>query len=385
MNSSNIDQEIVRESLECPICKDFFVEPKQLLCGHTFCQGCIDGLEKVISSFGDNSDFGGFLQQIYTRSSEARRCLNQRMNDGQRYSIMCPNCRKMSLIPENGLNTNYVVKEMVEKFRFISFANNGFNNDSSTDSVEKSACSGCSRQTPTNELFFCKGCGPMNSVTKKFICSLCVVKMHKEHDVIMVSDFASQKDREEAANLIADSAYRARSHVEKIDGIRAEFTRGFDSIQQKLQSNLEPFEILHLQCYDKDAHQLKEELEEKVRKAKQLSDRFSMTYSELEKIAKSVTRFFNSITSAPDFELQKRARFPFFLDGSGPSTSAGAMSPFHILSNSFAYNSERNQRQQKRKTRRNRLNLADPRLASAGHTAGASDDDIIIANVLELN
>jgi len=93
---------------------------------------------------------------------------------------MCPNCRKMSLIPENGLNTNYVVKgfsfltlifliftflEMVEKFRFISFTNSGFNgNDSSADSGDKNTCSGCSRPTPTNELFFCKGCA---SVTNK--------------------------------------------------------------------------------------------------------------------------------------------------------------------------------------------------------------------------
>lgn len=99
---------------------------------------------------------------------------------------MCPNCRKMSLIPENGLNTNYVVKgfsfltlifliftflEMVEKFRFISFTNSGFNgNDSSADSGEKNTCSGCSRPTPTNELFFCKGCA---SVTNKKVLNFC--------------------------------------------------------------------------------------------------------------------------------------------------------------------------------------------------------------------
>ena len=55
--------------------------------------------------------------------------------------------------------------------------------------------------------------------------------MHKEHDVIMCSDFASEKDREEAANLIADAACRARSYVEKIKDIKMDFTRGFDTIQ----------------------------------------------------------------------------------------------------------------------------------------------------------
>jgi hypothetical protein len=61
---TNLDQEIVRESLECPICKDFFVEPKQLLCGHTFCQGCIDGLDRVIPSIGDNDN--GMFAAVYS-------------------------------------------------------------------------------------------------------------------------------------------------------------------------------------------------------------------------------------------------------------------------------------------------------------------------------
>ena len=58
---------------------------------------------------------------------------------------------------------------MVEKFRFICVSNNGGDNNlnDSANVVQKSACSGCSRQTPTNELFFCKGCASNNSANKK--------------------------------------------------------------------------------------------------------------------------------------------------------------------------------------------------------------------------
>jgi len=55
-----------------------------------------------------------------------------------------------------------------------------------------------------------------------------------------------------------------------------------------------------------------------------------------------------------------------------------------IFSNTFAYNSERNQRQQKRKPRQRHLNSRmDPRLFRAEHPVAVVSDDS--TNILELS
>ena len=59
----------------CPICLETFVDPRTLFCGHSLCFGCLVRLREV----------GG------TNSSD----------------VKCPNCRRVTKVPEAGLPTNY--------------------------------------------------------------------------------------------------------------------------------------------------------------------------------------------------------------------------------------------------------------------------------------
>uniref|UniRef100_A0A1I8C020 RING-type domain-containing protein n=1 Tax=Meloidogyne hapla TaxID=6305 RepID=A0A1I8C020_MELHA len=85
-------------SLRCPICRDFFSEPKQLRCGHTYCVECINRL-KEMTLFNN-----GFI-------------------------VKCSLCYEFTHFPSSGLKTNYVIRDIVENCRNNSFNNNLINRD----------------------------------------------------------------------------------------------------------------------------------------------------------------------------------------------------------------------------------------------------------------
>ena len=78
----------LEEQLKCAVCLDTYTDPKVLLCNHAYCKACID---------------------LLARNSP---------------SIVCPNCRKVTPIPEDGvkalqpafrINNLFEIKESLEK------------------------------------------------------------------------------------------------------------------------------------------------------------------------------------------------------------------------------------------------------------------------------
>lgn len=68
---------IPESSLDCGICMHVLENPKQLNCGHTFCEECIKGAIQASNIIG---------------------------------GLDCPYCRDRTIIPINGLSTNFVIK-----------------------------------------------------------------------------------------------------------------------------------------------------------------------------------------------------------------------------------------------------------------------------------
>uniref|UniRef100_A0A8C7I3L9 Tripartite motif containing 13 n=1 Tax=Oncorhynchus kisutch TaxID=8019 RepID=A0A8C7I3L9_ONCKI len=83
--------ELLEEDLTCPICCCLFEDPRVLLCSHSFCKKCLEGILE-----GNNR------------------------GPVWRPPFKCPSCRKET--PQNGINTlqiNYSLRGIVEKYNKI--------------------------------------------------------------------------------------------------------------------------------------------------------------------------------------------------------------------------------------------------------------------------
>ena len=123
----------LEEQLKCAVCLDTYTDPKVLLCNHAYCKACID---------------------LLARNSR---------------SIACPNCRKVTPIPENG------VKALQPAFRI----NNLFEIKESLEKKVKSATAGvavshCNEHGDEEVKLYCETCD-------KLVCFQCVIKGAKHH------------------------------------------------------------------------------------------------------------------------------------------------------------------------------------------------------------
>lgn len=320
--------EKMMESLECPICKDFFTEPKQLICGHTFCGDCIEQLDKY-PSFGRGGEDFSF---------------------GVHHVVHCPQCRETCIIPRAGLSTNYVVKEMVAKFREVDVSNVS----APVSDSETVPCHNCSRKTPTTELFLCKDCEIGNK--QHFSCSLCILRHHKQHDVVVVTDLATKHERDEATAQIEQISNRAQNSVAQMKNalflsLEVHFEHMYKQLNDKHQQFFQP---LFNSLYDNQSNLLKHDLEEKLGKAKQMEEQFAKALSELEKISHETINGFNRVQSTVREIGQLHDLIDFGYGHTNFDEPSSSTSHHNGFGNRFSYDYEtaENKRRMKRKPRR---------------------------------
>uniref|UniRef100_A0A914H697 RING-type domain-containing protein n=1 Tax=Globodera rostochiensis TaxID=31243 RepID=A0A914H697_GLORO len=272
----------LKESLECPVCKDLFSEPKQLECGHTYCLDCVNGLDKVPNVVHRivGEDFFG-VGPVSTLVQSVQN------------NVQCPQCRKMCLIPDGGLNTNYAIKDMVEKFHQTVQLEDDEYFDGITNAAAREAgtqtkkdeqqqqqlmmCHSCAKRVPGSELFMCKDCnGP--PANKQIICALCIVHSHKLHTVVPLVNLASAGDRELAVLRIEEILYQAQRVGDETRSLQTDVTRQFEAVQEKLLAKLDCFRVFQSECRDSEQSALKEDVEAKVGEAihqcEQLNEHF---------------------------------------------------------------------------------------------------------------
>ena len=137
------------DQLECSICLDSFTDPKLLQCFHVFCKDCLEPLV---------------------------------LQDQHGLSLHCPNCRRSTLLPANGvsgLQPAFLVHHLFEIRDALQKVKQG-------QEGQKTLCEKCSKRDVNG---FCRDCGD-------FVCEACIEvhqtwKEYSTHKVISLEQLKS--------------------------------------------------------------------------------------------------------------------------------------------------------------------------------------------------
>lgn len=228
--------EQLEEELTCPICCCLFEDPRVLLCSHSFCKKCLEGL------------------------------LEGNRGPAFRAPLKCPTCRKET--PHNGANSlqiNYSLRGIVDKYSKIR----GF----PKMSVCKQHCG-----QPLN--IFC-------ATDLKLICGFCAttdehcghrfssledayqrekeafeelqhrVESWKSADILSCLE-TLQAGKKKALQSVSRDAEKVRDYFEKLIGT-------IECKKNEILSDLETLKLVVMQAYDPDITRLSAALEEQER------------------------------------------------------------------------------------------------------------------------
>ena len=162
------------DQLECSICLNSFTEPKLLQCFHVFCKDCLEPLV---------------------------------LRDQHGLSLRCPNCRRSTLLPANGvsgLQPAFLVHHLFDIRDALQKVKQG-------QEGQKTLCEKCKKKREANG--FCRDCG-------KFVCEACIdVHMnwdeYSTHKVISLEQLKS--DTTEMVTPTKKTLYCSKHPGNKLD------------------------------------------------------------------------------------------------------------------------------------------------------------------------
>lgn len=223
--------EQLEEELTCAVCCALFEDPRVLLCSHSFCRKCLEGLLEGIRAF--------------------------------RTPLKCPTCRKET--PHNGassLQINYSLRGIVDKFSKIKVA-------------PKTCACKQHREQPLN--IFC-------ATDLTLICGICATAdAHRGHDFCSLEE---AHEREKAAFeelLLRAERWRSAGALSRLETLQANkkaalqsvsadaekvadyFDKLVSALESKKSEVLSDFETLRLkvmQAHDPEISRLSAALEE---------------------------------------------------------------------------------------------------------------------------
>ncbi|XP_030848386.1 E3 ubiquitin-protein ligase TRIM32-like [Strongylocentrotus purpuratus] len=194
-------KQAVNKNLECPVCLSFFKDPKNLICSHTFCKGC---LESLLESHG-NKDV-----------------------------LVCPTCRGETSVPGGDvgrLQSNITVRSLVEDVETQGRSNC----NQEYKSLQKKG-NKCEKHPDYDEECFCLNCN-------KYVCCKCAILEHVKNAHIILEAGAhetEQKNNVEKLTSKADAKIReVDKYVTFVAGQRKVVHNVYEQINAEIDETFE--------------------------------------------------------------------------------------------------------------------------------------------------
>lgn len=228
--------EQLEEELTCPICCGLFEDPRVLLCSHSFCKKCLEGL------------------------------LEGNRGPAFRTPFKCPTCRKET--PHNGANSlqiNYSLRGIVEKFSKIKVipkmsvckqhSGQPLNIFCATDL--KLICGFCAATNDHEGHKFCSLEDAYEREKKAFDELLCGVKNWRSADYLSCLD-TLQASKKRALLSVSKDAEKVKNYFEKL-------ISALECKKNEILSDFETLKLVVMQAYDPEISKLSAALEEQKR------------------------------------------------------------------------------------------------------------------------
>ena len=213
--------------ITCPVCHQFFKDPKYLFCHHLFCEGC---LEKM---------------QVQSK-------------------IMCPECNEQTVVPTGG------VKELPKSFFITCMVDNLPKTKSTTPLAKPETVRRCTDHD--EELLFY--CVPYDQL----VCTHCTVARHAghQHDPLAKK---YQQDLKEITESLEEITTNLSQHLESIGSIKNELEQRGNQVCKKINQYFQ--EVTDILVKQKE--QLKKQVTEIMSQVKDdISEELNTTKKTLE-------------------------------------------------------------------------------------------------------
>ena len=251
-------KEAVREDLICTICLHVLQEPKILTCAHSFCQKCLVGLHLKAKDIGENE-------------------------------LECPSCRKITQLPESGVDSLTTPANLVEVASEEEKERAGKvqkqQKSAGTDDESQTSAQLCKEHSEALE-YYCEDCTML-------ICRREMTESHLNHSSAEASDVLPDhidnlRSMVDPAHDVVDRAEAAmkqlRQDSESIENNRSMCTESLREVFNKMRSALDKREEMLLATINRYIDSKLLLVEKELQRLQDESGQMSQVIDDLQKV-----------------------------------------------------------------------------------------------------